>query len=204
MTFERKYRDPVTARPTARLTLATNNPPPQANLAVAERLHHRLRWAPCTNSIVAPVCRRSPGTSVSAETDLTQRQRTPRRRLRDDVPFRPAPAHHRAIVGCRERMAAGRNSLQTVLNTEQKRAARASVATSACGRYPAAPNGRKAHRAGGTSGGDRLEEWFPSLCSGLRPPGPPKESCVVSRSRPSFIRPRVPACASKSASNKTA
>ena len=30
-----------------------------------------------------------------------------RRRLRDDVPFPPAPAHHRAIVGCRERMAAG-------------------------------------------------------------------------------------------------
>src|SRR5262249_32255819 len=27
-------------------------------------------------------------------------------RLRDDVPFQPAPAHHREIVGGRERMAA--------------------------------------------------------------------------------------------------
>lgn len=38
--------------------------------------------------------------------DLTLRRRE-RRRLRDDVPFPPASAHHRAIVRCRERVAAG-------------------------------------------------------------------------------------------------
>jgi hypothetical protein len=37
----------------------------------------------------------------------TSRRDSERGRLRDDVPFPPAPAHHRAIVGCRERMAAG-------------------------------------------------------------------------------------------------
>jgi hypothetical protein len=38
--------------------------------------------------------------------DETSRRDRERRRLRHDVPFPPAPAHHRAIVGRRQRMAA--------------------------------------------------------------------------------------------------
>ena len=36
----------------------------------------------------------------------TSRSDGKRRRLRDEVPFQPAPSHDRAIVGCRERMSA--------------------------------------------------------------------------------------------------
>src|SRR5215470_4374904 len=43
-------------------------------------------------------------TGVSAKASCGNDER---RRLRDDIPFPPAPAHHRAIVGGRERMAAG-------------------------------------------------------------------------------------------------
>ena len=53
----------------------------------------------------------------------TSRCDSERRRLRDDIPFPPAPAHHRAIVGCRERMAAGpkRVADRTEHGTEARR-----------------------------------------------------------------------------------
>src|SRR5207245_2432653 len=63
-------------------------------------------------------------TGVSAE---TSRGDSERRRLRDDVPFPPASAHYRAIVGGRERMAAGPKLVadRTEHGTEARRVSQA-------------------------------------------------------------------------------
>ena len=81
----------------------------------------------CQVSAYSAPGRRTDSSQPTVTSAKTSRCDSERRRFRDDVPFQPPPAHHRAIVTCRERMAA-RSKLVTDRTEHRTEARRVSQA----------------------------------------------------------------------------